>query len=115
MDFKIKEAIKEKAYEFINTLQYVSFAWLWGHIEHFDGEFELFDTPKVILWHRLSEEAVIALDELRNSKKIFFHPCEFIVYVIDGFVPDLPRKKSKKYSPIPQWLPVTICTSPYEP
>jgi len=88
---------------------HVSFAELSNHIVGFDGDGEIYqESANIVFWSGISWDGYQALKELLDEDKILVHPCDSIVYFIDGLVPNLPvLKQARKYKK-PHWLPVTI-------
>jgi hypothetical protein len=64
--------------------------------------------PNIIYWLGMSEEAVDALCELREEKKIQHVPTTPITYLIDGETLRLPlAKQARQYKDL-HWLPVVL-------
>ncbi len=112
----------EKIYELFSTRRHVSFAELSRMIPGFQEEmaqgitkvFCLSETPQLIIWINLSDEALEALDELRKSQKVFLNPCSPLVYMADGVILNfpvlkrMPRKDVKK----DYWVPYVLDIEP---
>ena len=66
-------------------------------------------------WPCLSFAAAQALINLRTSRRVFFEPVDWFLYLIDGSVPPHPvatvaglKRGYKK----PHWIPIAICAKP---
>jgi hypothetical protein len=64
------------------------------------------------LWQRLTKEAVDALEELRQAKKIHQLPASVLSYLIDGMTLRLPLAKRAQHYKTPHWAPVYFNPGP---
>lgn len=108
--------MKEQIYSLIKNRQHVSFAELAHEVENFSGEFAIYTPPyeNVILWPSLSEQALIALIDLLKEERVFAHPSSLLIYAIDQMRPSFPIAKGFKHYKTTRWLPVVLCTFPFQ-
>ncbi len=81
------------------------------------GDHNLSSERNLVYWAGLSDEACRAVLELRAEGLIYFHPCEVLVYLVDGEVLTLPVVKSptaaeRGYKTL-HWLPVVLNPGPH--
>lgn len=88
----------------------LSFAEIEREVPGFKGDLALVfgKHDNVVLWTQVSDAGIEALGELLKAAQIEFHPCELLVYLVDGAVPQLPLAKRVKAYAKPHWLPVTV-------
>lgn len=108
------ETLKESIFNTIKTQQHVSFAELQRDHNIGGGEFALEARPNsnIFFWVGLNEEGITAIQELLQEKKIFMHPTDTFVYMIDGSIPRMELVKSNRNYKKPRWAPITFCTYP---
>ena len=108
--------MKNQICKFIkNRGEHVSFAELQRYIPGFEGEYAFgLGEYNTWLWFTLSMEASNALKALMDEGKIFFHPASVLTYQVDGLMPNVPVAKKKRKYKSNRWIPVTICTYPWE-
>jgi hypothetical protein len=91
----------------------VSFAELSREIDGFSGDFELgYRDHNIVLWHRASEEADLALQHLTDAGAIHAVPTTAFVYLIDGMAIRLPIARQVRRYKKPHWLPVVFNPGP---
>jgi hypothetical protein len=87
---------------------HVSFAEL-SRLDGFKGEMALFFEDKnIMLWPKLSEEAVEILDRLRGAGEFHYHPTLPLIYLVDGVSLNMPIAKSDRHYSEMHWLPVVL-------
>ena len=106
--------MKNEIYDFIDKKGGgISFVEL-ERIDGFKGDFEiLLESKNIIFWRGISGDAVDALDNLLDEKRIVIYPSSILVYLFDGKQLNLPicnKNTLKKYKK-PRWLPVVFWTS----
>ena len=108
--------MKKDIYDLIKDKnEHVSFAQMQKYIPGFEGEYSFGKGEyNIWFWFNCSWEATIALKSLMGKGKIHIHPTEALVYYVDGLVPDVPIATSDRNYKEERWLPVTICTYPWE-
>ncbi|SRR4051812_3212856 len=86
----------------------VTFAEL-HEIDGFSGEFEIcinIDTvANIILWSGMSQEAVDAIETIRQEGEYDLVPTPILTYLIDGRCLSYPLAKSRRRYKKPHWLP----------
>ena len=107
----------EKILEFVTAYKHVTFAELDQKIEGFSGgELQISinneQTSNIVLWQGLTEEAVDALEELWQAKKIHQLPAHFLSYLHDGRMLRLPLAKRPQHYKKPHWAPVCFNPGP---
>lgn len=107
---KAKGLIVEK----IRRWDYVSFAELMRLLDENGIEgtgtstMYLNNNPNMLIVVNGSEVLVQALKDLLRDKQIFPIPASVLVYMVDGYVPDLPLVKRNYQYKKPHWLPVAF-------
>ena len=116
MDEAQRIEIKERIVDFVkNERPGTSFAEIEdGFPELFGGQYVLEIRKNIILWVNFNEEGIKVIEELFKEKKIFAHPSQLLVYVIDGRALKLPIAKRTIDYKEPHWLPVVLWAHPIE-
>ena len=108
----MKQQLKEKILDHVMNRNHVSFAELMD-FPNFDGNKEwILTTPKasnLVLWTHMSNEAIDAIDELIEEKKIVMRPACKLTYLVDGAGLKYPIMKSIRHYKTPRWMPVCFC------
>ncbi|MEY2502275.1 MAG: hypothetical protein QOI07_2609 [Verrucomicrobiota bacterium] len=101
-------SMREKILKLVSEYRSVTFAHL-SEIAGFEGGYS-FDLEKnLILWPRISREAIDALKQLLHDGAIHLHqPFAMLSYVVDGLIPNYPVAKRVKPYKAPHWLPVVV-------
>jgi hypothetical protein len=101
-------SMKEKIVDLVSEYKSVTFAHL-SEIAGFEGGYS-FDLEKnLILWPRISREAIDALKQLLHDGAIHLHqPFAMFSYVVDGLIPNYPVAKRVQSYKVPHWLPVVV-------
>jgi hypothetical protein len=107
----------EKILELVTSYKHVTFAELDRKIEGFSGGnleigIDNEQASNIILWQGLTEEAVDALEELRQAKKIHQIPTIMLTYLVDGKALRLPLVKRPQHYKEPHWAPVCFNPGP---
>ncbi|WP_121744912.1 pathogenicity island protein [Natronorubrum halophilum] len=112
--------LKEMVYEYVEERQGVSFVELEGLLEdeiEIEGEQWIASTidPKINFWVGLSEEFSDLIIDMLSDEELYVDPCQPIVYMVDGKVPDLDIVKQPPADgyKTERWLPVAFYT--YDP
>lgn len=106
------DTLKKDIFDRVKQFNYVTFAEL-RDFEGFAGDLEMTAGVNVVLWHRMSIEAIQAIKALMSEGKIeMIPPSSTLVYAIDGCVLKLPlaaytKGKPKEYKK-PHWLPMLL-------
>jgi hypothetical protein len=66
----------------------------------------------IFLWGGVSEEFVDVVMRLMNEKQIYAHPADWMSYLIDGGMLQLPIAKRAHQYKKPHWLPVCFRVTP---
>ena len=110
MKNKIKELIKN----YLSTKRGVSFAEIDRmldnyNIKHNGTKCIYFNKDSnIIAWIDMSEDYMNAILELEEEKVTDMKPCEFIIYMVDGKVLNLPVvKKARNYKEL-HWAPCVL-------
>ncbi|CAK8717465.1 hypothetical protein GCAAIG_06895 [Candidatus Electronema halotolerans] len=101
--------IETEILKLLRERNHVSFAEL-NRIPGFDGEGSI-SHPRynnILIWHRVSEEGYHAINNLMGNYGVAITPCEQLVYIIDGLVPNIPIAKSARSYAKPRWLPCVL-------
>lgn len=79
------------------------------------GDFSMSFTnqPNTLLWMGMSNAWIDLMEWLMRTEKIFPHPAEMLMYLVDGAVPAIPVWQGRA-TKSPRWLPVCFCTFPLE-
>jgi hypothetical protein len=86
----------------------ISFVQL-SEIDGFSGDLAIGNTEKnIYLWFKCSEEALNAINELRQEEKIEIKPTLPLVYHIDGLVPLVPIASQDRVYKSERWEPAVI-------
>jgi hypothetical protein len=104
-------AMKDDVYELVTQRDWVSFAELSKHVHNFRGHWSFEPLPNISFWPTMSKEAVAAVNDLLQEKRIILAPTVPLTYWIDGHVPNLPVAKlpnSKRGYKKLHWLPVCL-------
>jgi hypothetical protein len=109
-------SLAEKILELVTVRKHVTFVEL-DRIEGFSGgDLEISigneQASNIVLWQRLTREAVTALEELRQTKKIHQLPASVLSYLIDGKSLRLPLAKRAQHYKEPHWMPVYFNPGP---
>ena len=113
----------ERIYDLVRTRRQVSFAELQSQIPGFCYEptadkktqvFTFAEHPGLVVWVNLTTEALIALVELRKSKRVYLNPCPALVYLIDGHMLNLPipKRMPTKETKKDWWVPCVLDLEP---
>jgi len=104
------ESIKTRIHEHIKRNPATTFAELSDRIEGFNGELcvHVPDYPNIVLWVKVSAEAVQAILELHQEKKIKTIPSTALVYLMDGKGLTLPIARQARQYKKPHWSPVVF-------
>lgn len=109
----------EEIHEIVRVRRHVSFAELERMIPGFKGDsprrcFCLSEHPSLVIWLNLSDEALLALEELRKAKKVFLNPCSYLVYLVDGKMLNLPIPKRMPRKDVKKdyWVPCVLDIEP---
>lgn len=108
---ELKDALKEKIYSFIDSSAHVTFAELM-RIEGFRGDYEYGIAGKynIVWWSSMSSEAIQAMEELKNEKRIVAGVAHVLCYLADGEILNLPVKGNNRANKKPQWVPLHFCS-----
>jgi hypothetical protein len=68
----------------------------------------------IILWRRISMEAVSAVNELQAEGKVHMYPTDLLVYLVDGGMLSLPLAKQARNYKKSHWLPVCFHLGKYK-
>jgi hypothetical protein len=63
---------------------------------------------RLILWADMTDESVLALQELHDEGFYGYEGCTPLVYLIDGAVPRIPPARQFRAYKDERWLPVTL-------
>lgn len=69
----------------------------------------------IVYWSNLSEELSEIINELIISKQLFYHPTEYLTYLIDGCILEMPvvkRVPNKNGYKKPHWWPLCLRVVP---
>ncbi len=105
---EMKRRILRFLYE---TGYYVSFTELDTGVEGFSGGYEFTGSGKfknIVFWKSMSEEAVLAIIQLKDKGLIDFSPSSFRTYLINGVTLQLPLAERPGEYKVPHWFPLTI-------
>lgn len=107
--------LRGRVFDYVRRYQNVSFVELVREFPEAKGDFTYYAKPSIVLWHQLSESFCAMLQEMLESGDLVVKPCPFLVYFIDGAVPQLPLAKRLREYKKAHWLPVTFTTRGYRP
>ena len=85
----------------------VSFVELAREVPGFKGDYQIRNEHNWVFWAGLSVDAANTLHELEMDGLIEKHPCDAIIYVMDGGWLQLPLVKTARTYKKPHWMPVT--------
>ncbi len=114
MDTSLADQIED----IVKRYDYVSFAELPRKLNRDDlgGDVAIHLTgrPNCVFWSGMSKEYADAVLALMSAKRIYPHPSDFLVYVIDGAVPKMEMAKRPPRGDYknPHWLPIVLRTVP---
>src|SRR5262245_19043932 len=108
--------LAEKILELVTTRRDVTYVEL-DRLEGFSGgDMEMSigneQASNIVLWQRLTKEAVAALGELRQAKRIHQLPASILSYLVDGATLRLPLAKRAQHYKEPHWMPVCFNPGP---
>jgi len=111
------DQLKEMVYEYVDERQGVSFVELENLLEdeiEIEGEQWLNSTidPKINFWMGMSEKFADLIREMLSNEQLYVDPCQPIVYMVDGKVPELEIVKQPPADGYKseRWLPVAFYT-----
>lgn len=109
------DKMKTAILNLVKSNETVSFAELARNISRFEGNLPLSleEYPNIVYWFHCSKEAIQSLIELREEKQIFVHPSSYLLYLLDGCVPNSPIATRLRHYQKPHWCPVVFCSFPY--
>lgn len=86
----------------------VSFANL-AELPGFSGDAGMeVENKNIFIWFHCSEQAIQAVKELLNEKKIELHSTSHLTYIVDGSIPRYPVAKSDRAYKTPRWQPMAL-------
>lgn len=68
-----------------------------------------FPEKNIYFWFSCSQDAIDALNELMEEKKIDWQDTHPLTYYVDGVIPPAPVFKSYRAYKKPRWAPVVFC------
>lgn len=104
------DAMADSISTYLRRRSGISLVELSRDIEGFAGDVVWGSTEtNVIVWDRMSQDAIAAITGLIAAEKIVATPSNLLVYAFDGCVIDLPLATNirKKYAR-PRWLPLVF-------
>ena len=113
-----KEEMKQRALEYIERNDHVSYAELEWLFEQNDYDYKgnmdaLSDACEhVVFWTGWQQEAYDMLAELISEGKVHRKPTPFLTYLIDGKTLLLPQVKRGTQYKTAHWLPAVFCKGP---
>lgn len=101
--------MKNEIFKLIQERGHVSFAELSDEISGFNGDLAMTHNENTVLWAEMSKEAITAIRELVDEKKIVGNRSSVLVYFNDGKALNFPIAKQigHKYKKL-HWLPMTF-------
>lgn len=104
--------MKQEILEYVKKYGGVTFAELSRIIPGFKGDKSLsmpeLSKRNIFIWDGVSDEAAQALVELLEKKEIKMGPCNPLLYVMDGVVPNMKVAKAFRFYKEPRWMPVIL-------
>jgi hypothetical protein len=87
----------------------VSFAEL-SRLDGFKGDLSMCsgDNENIVFWSGMSEEAYLAIEQIRKEGEYEMVPTSVMVYMVDGMMLNMPLVKRKTRYKKPHWLPVAF-------
>jgi hypothetical protein len=89
----------------------VTFAEL-SRLEGFAGDFEIHvnheKVSNIVIWSGLSQEAMDALEVIRQEGEYSLEPTSVLTYLMDGVTLNLPLAKSVRHYKKPHWAPAVL-------
>ncbi len=106
--------MKEQILKLLTERRYVTFKELSDEIPGFTGDmsFDSADYPGLVIWPRISTEAIVILQHLLEDGTIYLHGTPVLNYLVEGYVSPMPTAKSPRPYKYPRWLPMTISKEP---
>jgi hypothetical protein len=108
----LAQAIYDKVIELNGSVSFVELMKLDGFKEPDESKsgrvIEM--RPNLVLWQGLSSEAVAAINELKEAKKVFATPASQLTYMVDGTMLKMPIAKNLREYVHPHWYPVCFNT-----
>jgi hypothetical protein len=105
--------LKNRIAKYIHGRGHVSFVELEQEFPEAKGDFE-YGMPghNLIIWPGLSEQFVVAIQELVREQRTFLWPATAFTYMLDGIGLRLPVAKTARHYTKPHWLPVVLHHQP---
>lgn len=102
--------LQQHIFDYIKKMKgNVSFVELQKEFPQIKGDYD-FAQPEynLVFWWNLTEEFIHAINKLIQDDKIYFKPCESLVYTIDGVLINTPVANEFKRYPSTRWYPMVF-------
>jgi hypothetical protein len=113
--------LEDQIFEYVRLKQGVTFVELQRYCESLGipgrGDVAMTIDPAghIVIGWNLSAALYDAVKALLKARRLFFHPCSLLPYIIDGELLHLPLVTRNYPYQTDHWMPATLNTRPYKP
>jgi hypothetical protein len=105
----VEGTLKDRVVAYIQATDYVSYAELSNRFSEFrDGDLAISMRENLYLWAGMTQEAVDAIQALREEGAITVKPSSLLVYLADGRSLSFPIARRVRDYKKPHWAPTTL-------